>query len=114
MGKLFEIIDKTGKKIHLSEERYKHIQKHPYMHDSLETIKRAIQNPTTMRHNEEDDTVVFFYREIKENNPPERYLFVSVKYLNGEGFIITSFYTNRITGSKWKIWAYIMMMKETT
>ena len=103
MGKLFEIIDKTGKKIHLSEERYKHIQKHPYMHDSLEIIKRAIQNTTTIRHNEEDDTVVFFYREFKENNSSERYLFVSVKYLNGEGFIITSFYTNRITGSKWKI-----------
>jgi hypothetical protein len=33
----------------------------------------------------------------------ERYLFVSVNYLNGDGFIITSFYTNKITGSKWKI-----------
>jgi hypothetical protein len=103
MGILLELIDKTGRKIHLSEERYKHIQKHPYMHDSLETIKRAIQNPTTLRYNEEDDTIRFFYKEFKENNSFEKYLFVSVKYLNGEGFIITSFYTNKITGSKWKI-----------
>lgn len=99
----FEVIDKTGRKIHLSKERYKHIQKHPYMHDSLEVIKIAIQNPTTIRYNEEDETVLFFYKEFKQKDNLERYLFVSVKYLNSDGFIITSFYTNKITGLKWKI-----------
>ena len=34
-------------------------------------------------------------------DPSERYLLVSVKYLNGEGFVITSFFTNKITGAKW-------------
>ncbi len=33
----------------------------------------------------------------------ERYLLVAVKYLNGEGFVITSFFTNKITGLRWKI-----------
>lgn len=32
----------------------------------------------------------------------ERYLLVAVKYLNGEGFVITSFFTNKVTGLKWK------------
>ena len=103
MKVLFEVIDKTSRKIRLSKERYKHIQKHPHMNDSLEIIKITIQNPTTIRYNKEDDTVVFFYKEFKENDASERYLLVSVKYLNGEGFIITSFYTNKITGSKWII-----------
>jgi len=102
MEVLFEIIDKTGRKILLSKERYKHIQKHPHMHDSLEVIKMTVQNPTTIRYNEWDDKVAFFYREFKENDISERYLLVSIKYLNGDGFIITSFYTNKITGSKWK------------
>ena len=71
---MFEVTDKTNRKIHLSEERYKHIQKHPNMHDSIEIIKLAIQNPTTIRYNEEDETTVFFYKEIKQNNPVKRYL----------------------------------------
>jgi hypothetical protein len=72
------------------------------MHDSLEIIKTTIQNPTTIRYNKEDDKVAFFYKEFKENYISEKYLLVSVKYLNGEGFIITSFYTDKITGLKWK------------
>ena len=102
MEVLIEVIDKTSRKIHLSKERYKHIQKHPHMYDSLEIIKIAIQNPTTIRYNEEDNKVAFFYREFKENDISEKYLLVSVKYLNGDGFIITSFYTNKIIGLKWK------------
>ena len=43
MENIFEVIDKTGRKIHLSKERYKHIQKHHYMHDSLEEIKSTIK-----------------------------------------------------------------------
>ena len=103
MDIIFETIDKTGRKIHLSKERYKHIQKHPLMDDSLENIKSTINNPGTIRCNEEDEKVSYFYKEFKERDPFERYLMVAVKYLNGEGFIITSFYTNKITGLKWKL-----------
>jgi len=103
MENIFEIIDKTGRKIHLSKERYKHIQKHPYMHDSLEEIKSTIKNSIITRYNEEDESISYFYKEFKENEPSERYLLVAVKYLNNEGFIITSFYTNKITGLKWTI-----------
>ncbi len=49
---IFEVIDKTGRKIHLSKERYRHIQKHPHMHDSLDIIKMTIQNPITIRYND--------------------------------------------------------------
>ena len=97
---VFEIIDKTGKKTHLSKERFKHIQKHPHMQDSIENLKITLKNPTTIRY---DEKVTYFYKEFKEMDFSERYLLVSVKYLNGEGFIITSFFTNKITGLKWKI-----------
>ncbi len=102
---IFEITDKTGRKIRLTEKQRKHIQKHPHMHvyESIERIKDTIKNPTTIRYNENDETVSYFYKEFRDMGILERYLLVSVKYLNGEGFIITSFYTNKITGSKWKI-----------
>ncbi len=72
------------------------------MHEQLENIKSTIQNPATIRYNEEDEEVLYYYKEFKNNGPEERYLLVSVKYLNGNGFIITSFFTNKITGLKWK------------
>jgi len=105
MGKreiVFEITDKTGRKIHLSKERWKHIQRHPHMYEQLENIKLTIQNPLTIRYYEEDEDVIYFYKEFKDGEPSERYLLVSVKYLNGEGFIITSFFTDKITGLKWQ------------
>jgi len=101
MSYIFEIIDKTGRKIHLTRERWKYTQKHPHMHEHLESIKITLTQPLTIRHNEEDQTVIFFYKEFKQMDPSERYLLVSVKYLNGEGFVITSFFTNKITGAKW-------------
>jgi len=99
---IFEISDKSGRKIHLSKERWKHIMTHPKMHEELENIKTAIQNPTTIRYYEEDENVRYFYKEFKNREPLERYLLVSVKYLNGGGFVITSFLTNKITGLKWE------------
>ncbi|MEK6872208.1 MAG: PBECR2 nuclease fold domain-containing protein [Nanoarchaeota archaeon] len=100
---IFEVIDKTGRKIRLTNKQWKHIQKHPYMHNSLERIKETIKNPTAIKYDEIKEKINYFYREYKDMELVERYLFVSVNYLNGEGFIITSFYTNKITGEKWKI-----------
>jgi len=101
-GAIFEIIDKTGRNVRLTKKQWKHIQKHPHMHESLERIKETIKNPATIRYNEFNEKVNYFYREYKSMDPREKYLFISVNYLNRDGFVITSFYTNKITGSKWK------------
>lgn len=102
MEYVFEITDKTGKSIHLSDERWKHILRHPFMFNQLENIQSTLQNLTTIRYFEGDEKVRYFYKEFKHRNPLEKYLLISVKYLNGKGFIITSFFTNKITGLKWK------------
>ncbi len=102
MEKIFEIKDKEGRLLYLSKERLKHIQKHPHMHDPIENIKLVLNNPTAIRYNEEEYKVIYYYKEFKDKEPRERYLLVSVKYLNGNGFIVTSFFTNKITGIKWK------------
>ena len=103
MEVIFEIVDKTGKKAYLQKERWKHILKHPSMHDQEENIQIALKNPTAIRYLEDKENILYFYREFKHRDPSEKYLLVSVKYLNGKGFIITSFFTNGVTGLKWKI-----------
>ena len=97
---VLEVIDKTGRAIHLSKERLTHIQKHPHMHNQLENIRWTLMQPTIIRCVESDKSVRQYYKEFKERHYAERYLFVAVKYLNGKGFIITAFFTNRITGLK--------------
>ena len=102
MDKIFEVKDKSGRIIYLSEERWKHILKHPHMHKQLENIQDTLKNPTKVRFFEDDKTVLHFYRDFKHRDQLERYLLVSVRYLNGSGYIITSFFTNKITGQKWQ------------
>ena len=102
MSIVFETVDKNGKRIHLSIVRLKHIQKHPYMDDPINKISLVLKRPTSIRYFPDDEAVVYFYKEFKNMLISERYLLVSVKYLNGEGFIITSFFTNKIEGIKWK------------
>ena len=41
---------------------------------------------------------MFSYKYYKERESEAKYLMVVVKYLNSHGFIITSFYTNKIKG----------------
>jgi len=42
MDKIFEITDKFGNKIRLTNKQYKHIQRHPHLHDPIDVLKLAI------------------------------------------------------------------------
>ena len=54
MGIIFEVIDKFGKRIRLTNKQYRHIKKHPRLHDSAEILKSTIQSPAAIRYNEYD------------------------------------------------------------
>ena len=98
---IFEVIDKTGRNIRLTQKVWKHIKKHPHMDENrLDEIRNIVKKPSIIRFSEDNESVLYYYKEYKEMPPEERYLFISVKYLNGKGFIITSFFTNKITGLK--------------
>ena len=93
MAKIFEAKDKSRRTIYLSDERWKHILKHSEMSNQTEKIKDTLLQPDKITEVDYDPDVRFYYRYYKDR---KEYLFVSVKYLNGEGFIITSFYTDKI------------------
>ena len=93
----FEVIDKTGKKIYLPKRSWAHIaKKHPIMLKYIEEIKSTLKNPTEITDYSLDENVRYYYQYIKSKEQPYKYLVVVVKYLNGKGFIITSYFEKRI------------------
>jgi len=93
MAYVFEIIDKNGRKIHLTKERLKHILEHKGMERYVEEIKNTLINPTLIVPHKIDNMRRNYYTYYKEK---KRYLLVAVKYLNGEGYVTTSFITRKI------------------
>lgn len=94
MENIFEVIDKTGRKIRLTEEQWRHIKReHPEVNE--EDIKLTLQNPLKIIDNE--DSKYFYCQYLKHKKLPFRYIRVIVKYLNGGGFVITAYFVKNIT-----------------
>jgi len=94
---IFEIKDITGRKIHLTKEKWRHIvQRHPALSNQTESIKEAIINPLVIIDSGLYKNLKYYYRYDKNIRLKEKYLLILIKYLNGKGFIITSYYTERI------------------
>ncbi|MBI2558547.1 hypothetical protein HYW20_04445 [Candidatus Woesearchaeota archaeon] len=93
---IFEVEDKSGRKIHLSDERWKHLnQEHPEVAPYLEDIKETLKNPVKITEYELDENVRYYYKYFKERESA-KYLLVIVKYLNEHGFIITAYFVRNI------------------
>ncbi len=93
MSYILEAKDISGKIIHLSDERWSHIvQKHHELSGNIEKVRETIEHPSLITK-KEDKTSGKYYRFYKEH---KSYLLVVVKYLNGKGFIMTSFFTGKM------------------
>ena len=94
--RIFEIVDKTRRRIHLSSERWSHIRKrHPEV-DDVELIKETLERPDKITEFSFDEYVRYYYRYYKNIKSQNRYLQIVVKYLNDHGFIITAQFKSRI------------------
>ena len=92
---IFEVVDKTGRKIRFSKKQYSHsMRKHSYMHKYMEEIKQTIQNPDKIIYPTKDKG--YYYKRYKYLKNPNRFILVVVKYLNGDGYIITSYLEEKI------------------
>ena len=94
---IFEIIDKTRRKICLTKKQWSHIttptSPHAYMTNYLEEVKETLIKPDKIVRSIYDDYKVNYYRYYKEE---KRYLRVIVRYLNEEGFVITAYFVRNI------------------
>lgn len=93
---ILDIIDKTYRTIYLTQERYKHIMKHPIMHNKIELIKETLQNPLKITDYLLEEDVKHYYKDYKDMESKAKYMRVIVKYLNGKGFIITAYFVEYI------------------
>lgn len=91
---IFEITDASGKRIHLTAERWEHIvARHSELGNKIEEIRHTVVSPSFQVRDSTDPNLYYNHTYIKEEG---FYLVVAVKYLNGEGFVITAFYSKRI------------------
>ena len=97
MEYVFEVIDKSGRKIHLSKERWTHINtEHPELANYFEELEETLVNPSKITTYIYDENIKYYYKYLKEPNLTTKYLLVIVKYLNGKGFIITAYFMRNI------------------
>src|SRR3989344_4339594 len=94
---IFEIVDKTGRKIRLTKRQWRETNlKHPHMSAYLEEIKESLVKPDVITDYSFDENVRYYYKYFKHLKSKYKYLFVIVKYLNGDGFVIKSYFESRI------------------
>ncbi|MBI2632004.1 hypothetical protein HYW75_03300 [Candidatus Pacearchaeota archaeon] len=74
---IFEVIDKTGRNLRLTQKRWTHIrEEHPEIVDPEELIK-VITKPDKILASDRDDSVAWYFLYSKQR---KEYLKVSAKY----------------------------------
>jgi len=87
---VFEVIDKIGKKIRMTRKQWIHVmERRSYMEKYLEEIKETLQNPDKLEKKLLKKG--YYYKNYKFLKSPNKFILVIVKYLNGEGFVITTY-----------------------
>ena len=97
---IFEVIDKTKRRIRLTKKQWKHIlRRHHDIINYQEEIKETLKNPQKITDHPYDKNSKYYFAYLKHKQGPNKYLLVIAKYLNGEGFVITTYFEKNI---KWK------------
>ena len=96
----FEVNSALGKKIRTTEKYWNKIveTKHRLMKSKENLVKETLRNAEEIRKSKKDPDVYLYYKKHDKN-----YACVVAKHLNGEGFIITAYITDRVkAGEKYE------------
>lgn len=95
MTDIFEIIDKTGRKVKLTKERWEHIRtEHPNI-ENYDEIMEDLQKPDNII-NDKREEVDYFFKYFKHKKWKSKFLKVVVKYINGKGSVLSAFFVRNI------------------
>ncbi len=97
MNILFEVVDKTGRNLRMTDYNWQHIvRRHPEIASQKEKIIETLEKPDKITYSPDDEETKYYYKYYK--NLPSPWIFVRViaKYLNGDGFIISSHFVRAI------------------
>ena len=93
----FEVTSKLDKKVYVTKSRWELIikTKHLEIKGKEKEVKETLTNPDEIRQSKSDASVYLYYKHYGKLS-----LSVVVKHKDGEGFIITAYYTDRIKEGK--------------
>ncbi len=96
MDIVFEVTDKSGRRIRLTGRQWEHITtKHPYMANYLNEMKDAARNPDKIVSHDIGN-LFDYYKYYKNRKDKLKFLKVVVKYLNSGGFILSAYFVTHI------------------
>ena len=99
------ISDNKNRKIRFSDERKIHLEEnHPEMNNQLDKIEETLTSPDIIIKSKTDLTVELFYKYYSVTPVSAKYLCVITKFADGDNFIITAYFTDKIKKGKliWK------------
>lgn len=101
MNIYFEAKTPLNKEIRITKEYWDFIVtiKHPVMDGREKDVVTSLEHPEFVRKSTKDKRVYLYYRSIGN----KKYICVVCKHLNGEGFIITTYITDRVKEGE-EIW----------
>jgi hypothetical protein len=99
--RLFEVASKLERRIRVSKSYWDYIVnvKHPSMRGLEESVRSSLTGLVEIRRSRRDRSVHLYYGRFEG----ELLVCTVVKFLNGDGFVITAYLTRRMVGdSVWK------------
>jgi hypothetical protein len=97
----FEVVSKLNRRIRINKSYWDYIVnvKHPSMRGLDEFVKSSLTEPVEVRRSRRDRSVHLHYGKFEA----KLLVCTVVKFLNGDGFVITAYLTRRMIGdSIWK------------
>ena len=97
----FVVVSKLNRKIRINKSYWDYIVnvKHPSMRGLEEFVKNSLTEPIEVRRSRRDQSVHLHYGRFEA----KLLVCTVVKFLNGDGFVITAYLTRRMIGdSIWK------------
>jgi hypothetical protein len=79
-----------------SVDRWKHVLTHPEMKGQRPKIKETLVDPDEVRESVQNSSVWLFYKLYPKTPVTIQFMLVIVQVLNGEGFIVTAFFTDKM------------------
>ncbi|MFQ5456647.1 MAG: DUF4258 domain-containing protein [Nitrospirota bacterium] len=95
-----DVLSKLGKRIRTTKRYWEYIaEKHESIKGLEHEVKRTLEEPEYVRLSKEDKDVYLYYSRY--NN---YYLCVVCRHLNGDGFVITAYLTDKIKKGDGVLW----------
>ena len=93
---VLEVRSKLEKVIRLDDYRWRHVLAHPEMDNQLSKVEETLVDPDEVRESVRSSSVWLFYKLYAETPASRKYLLVAAQVLDGEGFIVTAFFTDKV------------------